>query len=116
MTKGRIALLLGSVAAILTSALAFAMWMANGIVYGSLVGLKNREHDLAVAHERAAIALTAAILLQVVAMFMTASCLPRTQLTGVLGTTVRLTLGLAISLVGSGLALAVGLQVIRMVN
>lgn len=116
MTKGRGALLLGSVGAILTSGLAFAMWMANGIVYGSLVGLKDREHDLAVARERAAIALAAAILLQAVAMFTTASWLPRIQLTGILGTTVRFALALAISLVGAGLALALALQVIRMAH
>lgn len=116
MTKGRLVLLLGSVAAILASALAFAMWMANGIVYGSLVGLKDRAHDLTVARQMAVTALAAALLLQVAAMFMTASWLPRMQLTGALGTTVRLALGLAISLVGAGLALAVGLQVIRMLN
>jgi hypothetical protein len=116
MSKGRIAPILGSFAAILTSGLAFAMWMANGIVYGGLVGLKGREQDLAVAHERAAIALTVAILLQAVAMFTTASWLPRTQLTGILGTTVRLAFGLAISLIGAGLALVLVLQVIRVTH
>lgn len=116
MTKGRIALLLGSVVAILTSGLAFAMWIANGIVYGSLVGLKNREHDLAVASERAVIALTAAILLQAVAVFTTAAWLPRMQMNGVLGTTLRCALALAISLLGAGVALAAVLQVIRMVH
>mgnify|MGYP005814878207 CR=1 FL=1 len=116
MSRGRIALILGSVAAILTSGVAFAMWMANGIVYGSLVGLKGREHDLVVARERAVIALTAAIFLQAVSMFTTASWLPRMQLTGILGTTVRLAFGLAISLVGAGLALALVLQVIRVAH
>ncbi len=116
MAKSRLALLFSSVGAILTSGLAFAMWMANGIVYGSLVGLKNREHDLAVARERAVIGLTAAILLQAVAMFTTASWLPRMQPTGVLGTILRFGLALAISLVGAGLALAIVLQVARMVH
>ncbi|MCZ2149021.1 MAG: hypothetical protein LC126_14760 [Bryobacterales bacterium] len=116
MSKGRIALILGSVAAIITSGLTFAMWMANGIVYGSLVGLKGREQDLVVARERAAVALTAAIFFQAVAIFTTASWLPRMQLTGILGTTLRLALGLAISLVGAGLTLALVLQVIRVTH
>jgi hypothetical protein len=116
MTKGRVALIVGSTGAILTSGVALAIWVANGIVYGSLVGLKDRGHDLAVAHVRATIALTAAILLQVIAMFTTASWLPRMQPNRVVRTPLRFALALVISLLGAGLALVLVLQTIRMTH
>lgn len=116
MTKGGVSLLLGSLGAIIASGLACAMWMANGMVYGSLVGLKDREHDLSVAGGSAVIALTAAILFQAIGIFATASWLPRRQLTGIVGTTVRFALALAVSLAGTGLVLALLLLVIRSVH
>jgi hypothetical protein len=38
MMTRRITLATGSVGAVVASGLALAMWIANGIVYGSLVG------------------------------------------------------------------------------
>lgn len=116
MTKRRIAAVVGSVGAIVASGLAFAMWMANGIVYGSLVGLKNREHDLAIARDRAMIALTAALLLQVLAMFTTASWLPRGQFGGAARTAARFVFAFVISVAGAAMALALILQISRFLH
>ena len=113
MTMRRITLVAGSIGAIVASGLALAMWIANGIVYGSLVGLKGREHQLAIAQERSVIALGALILLQGVAMFMTAGWLPRGQLRGAVSLIARLLSALVISAAGAGLVLVVVLQISR---
>jgi hypothetical protein len=113
MTMRRITLVAGSIGAIVASGLALAMWIANGIVYGSLVGLKGREHQLAIAQQRAVIALGALILLQGVAMFMTAAWLPRGQLRGAVSLVARLLSALVISAAGAGLVLVVVLQISR---
>ena len=110
------ALIFGSVAAIAASGLALAMWIANGIVYCSLVGLRGREHDLAIAHERAMIALAALGVLQLVAMLTTASWLPRGQLSGAVGAALRFVLALVISGAGAGAVLIVTLQISRWVH
>jgi len=66
-----------SVAAMIASAICFLVYVANGIVYGDLVGLKSREHDLQVEAMRASVALAFAAGLQLVAIIAISSSLPR---------------------------------------
>jgi hypothetical protein len=62
------------------SAFFIAMYLANGVVYGSLVGLKGRESDLQIARIRSSRALAIALVLQVVAIVMTMLSLARPNL------------------------------------
>jgi hypothetical protein len=59
------------------SAICFLMYMANGIVSGSLVGRRGREHDLQIASIRASWAIVFALGLQIVAILMTMLFLTR---------------------------------------
>lgn len=66
-----------SVAAMAGSAIFVMMYVANGIVHGSLVGLKGWENDLQIASVRATWALAFALGLQIVAITMTMLSLAR---------------------------------------
>jgi hypothetical protein len=61
----------------IASAIFFVMYIANGIVCGSLVGLKEHEHYLQLASIRANWALPIALVLQVIVIAMTMLSLTR---------------------------------------
>lgn len=65
------------VVAVLASAFFFMIHVANGVVYGSLLGLNSRQHDLQIASLRSRMALTLALGLQVVAILTIMSSLTR---------------------------------------
>jgi hypothetical protein len=66
-----------SIAAMAGSAIFVMMYVANGIVHGSLVGLKGRENDLKIASVRTTWALAFALGLQIVAITVTMQSLAR---------------------------------------
>lgn len=66
----RVAVGVGAVAA---SAAFWLMYMANGIAYGSLVGLKGRELDMQAMSSRATMAIIVAIVCQMLAWIMLVS-------------------------------------------
>ena len=48
----------------LGAAFGFIVYVANGIVAGSIIGLTGREHDIAIAQHRSVIGLLSGVLLQ----------------------------------------------------
>jgi hypothetical protein len=109
MTKSNATRIAAILAAMAASAVLFAMYVANGVVYGSLVGLKNREHDLHVASARGKTALAVALCLQIVVIVTTAFSLPRQNLQ----LPARLVIGGAVSVLGTVVTFALFLQIIR---
>ena len=99
-----------SVAAMAISAIFVVMYVANGMVYSSLVGLKSREHDLQIASVRANVALALALGLQIVAITMTMSSLawwgkatPSSPLEHLVVTLWRLVISVVVSILGTAL-------------
>lgn len=58
--------LIAGIVAVVASAVFWLMYAANGIAYGSLVGLKGREHDMQVMASRGTAAFLIASVFQVV--------------------------------------------------
>jgi hypothetical protein len=113
MTKGNVARIVAILAAMAASAVFITIYVANGIVYGSLLGLKNREHDLQVASSRGKGALVLALCLQIVAIVTTAFSLPRQNVRNRSVTVGRLVIGALVSVVGTALIFALVLQVVK---
>ncbi len=61
------------VVAVAASAVLVLMYMANGIAYGSLVGLKGREHDMQSLASRGIAAIIVAVICQMLAWIMLVS-------------------------------------------
>jgi hypothetical protein len=61
--------LIAGIVAVVASAVFWLMYAANGIAYGSLVGLKGRGHDMQVMASRGTTAFVIASVFQVVAWF-----------------------------------------------
>jgi hypothetical protein len=109
MTRSTGSQVIGALIAMLASAVFIVMYVANGIVYGSLVGLKNREHDLQVASIRGKTALALAVSIQVVAMVTTAFALSRQNLQA----RARIIIGGIVSILGTAVIFVLLLQIIR---
>jgi len=95
------------------SAVFFAMYVGNGIAYGSIVGLKGREADLQNIRTRGTMAFALALVLQVLALLATFSWLPASKPPGRFGALRRAGIALALSLAGTALILVLFFQINR---
>jgi len=89
-----------SIALMLGATVCIVGYAANGIVYGDLVGLRGREHDLHLAGVRALYFLFVVIGLQIAAGVSIVSLLPR-RLARARGAVARFAIGLSISIAGT---------------
>jgi hypothetical protein len=71
--------LAAGVVAVAASAALWLVYMANGIGYGSLIGLKGREHDVQIMASRETTAVIVAVISQMLAWIMLVSALRPTD-------------------------------------
>ena len=107
----RLATGIGAVAA---SAALVLMYMANGIAYGSLVGLKGREHDMQSLASREIAAITAAIICQILGWMMLVSAFRQTDGGSPSSRSKSWVIAVSVSLIGTLALMALFLFVNRM--
>lgn len=102
--------------ATVAAAFALLIYVAHGIAYGSLVGLKGRSVDLDTERLRATMFLLGGLALQIIAWLGTASVLPRRRPLTRWSTMARFVVALVVSLFGTVLVAILYLQVNRLLR
>lgn len=101
-----------SAALMVGSAVYFAGYVANGIIYGNMVGLRGREPDLRTASLHGLVFLLIAAVLQIAAASSVAAWVPRkSEITR--SVLARLAVGLAISIAATAVLFLIFLRVNR---
>ncbi len=103
-----------STVAVAASAAFWLMYMANGIAYGSLVGLKGREYDMQIMASRGITALIVAVVCQILAWIMLVSGLRQADGTNLWGKLKAWAVAVSVSLIGTLALIAVFFFVNRM--
>jgi hypothetical protein len=92
---------------LLTSGVLWVMFMANGIAYGSIVGLPGREGDIRTLQLRAEVSLTSAVLTQVIGVSLIVPILILRLPSIAASSILRLTIPIAMGLLSSAFVFSV---------
>jgi hypothetical protein len=108
--------LITGVVAIAASAVFWLMYVGNGIAYGSLVGLKGREHDMQITASRGTTAVIVAVICQMLAWIMLVSGLRQADGTSPWSRLKPWAVAVSVSLIGTLTLMALFLFVNRILR